>query len=74
MSGRLSSATEQAIALVAAGTHSISAAARECGLAISTVRRALRRQGEPPRKGGPPMGVQPTLAGEISLGDSDEWQ
>ncbi|MCR4300685.1 MAG: hypothetical protein NUV51_03670 [Sulfuricaulis sp.] len=42
MSGRISAATERALALVAAGRQ-IAAAARECGIAESTLHRAINR-------------------------------
>lgn len=51
---RQSSATDLAIALVNRGL-SISEAARQQGLAISTVRRALRRAGVAPKKPGRPQ-------------------
>lgn len=39
----------QAVELVLAGTHSVSAAARQCEVARQSVMRAMRRRGEPPR-------------------------
>jgi len=48
MSARESSATERAIKLVQKG-HTLSEAARLADCALSTVRRAMRRRGEPPR-------------------------
>jgi transposase len=51
MSGKQSKATELALALVARG-HSVSEAARRHNLAVSTVRRALRRSGVEPLKAG----------------------
>lgn len=53
MSGRQSAATEVAVRLVARG-YTLTLAANKAGVAISTLRRALRRAGEPPRKPGKP--------------------
>jgi transposase len=55
VSGKQSRATELALALVARG-HSVSEAARRHELAVSTVRRALRRSGEKPLPAGRPKG------------------
>lgn len=48
MTARESSAAERAIKLVQKG-HTLSEAARLADCALSTVRRAMRRRGEPPR-------------------------
>lgn len=53
MSGRESAAVERALRLVVQGAN-ISRAARACGIAVSTLRRALRRRGVPPLLGGRP--------------------
>lgn len=52
MSGRISAATERAMLAVRHHDLSISAAAREQGIAVSTLRRALRRTGAMPQKPG----------------------
>lgn len=54
MSARPSAAVERAVRYAQNG-HTISAAARRFGVAVSSVRRALRKLGEPPRShpGGP---------------------
>ena len=50
MPAKESAEVQRAMILVLAGTHTIVAAADAEGLSTSTVRRALRRHGEPPRK------------------------
>lgn len=52
MSGRISAATERALISVRHHDVSISQAAREQGIAVSTLRRALRRTGAEPQKPG----------------------
>lgn len=49
MAGRISSAMERALAHVAT-SQNISESARVCGVDVSALRRAMRRNGEPPRK------------------------
>lgn len=48
MAGRMSSAVERALALVRLGRN-LSEAARAEGVDIRSLRRAMRREGEPPR-------------------------
>lgn len=43
MANRQSAATDRALALVAAGTHTPYAAAKAEGIALSTIYRALKR-------------------------------
>lgn len=50
MPAKESAEVQRAMILVLAGTHTIVAAAAAEGLDTSTVRRALRRHGEPPRE------------------------
>lgn len=52
MTGRVSAATERAMLAVRHHDVSISQAAREQGIAVSTLRRALRRTGAEPQKPG----------------------
>lgn len=48
MSGRQSSAVELALKLAAAGLSNLQAA-RQAGVAVSSLRRAQRKRGEPPK-------------------------
>lgn len=54
MTARQSAACDAAIALYRAGGITITAAAKEAGVAVSTLRRALRRAGDGPAKPGKP--------------------
>ena len=49
MSGRISAAMERALLHVAT-SRNISESARVCGVDVASLRRAMRRNGEPPRK------------------------
>jgi transposase len=53
MTNRQSSATDRAISLILAGTHTRYSAARECGLSLSTVYRAWARHLKSITKGKP---------------------
>ena len=59
-----SAATDRALALVAAGA-SVAEAAEQSGVADSTIRRALRGAGIPPRKAGPR--VRPEMLEALAL-------
>lgn len=54
MSGRESAAVLSAVEAVQAGA-SLRSAAKAAGVALTSVRRAMRRRGEPPRPQGQPV-------------------
>ena len=49
MPGKISADTVRALKLVDSGKYNISQAAEKVGIPASTVRRAMRRRGDPPR-------------------------
>jgi transposase len=52
MPGKISADTTLALKLVDSGKYSITEAAKKAGVEVSTVRRAMRRRGDEPRKAG----------------------
>jgi transposase-like protein len=54
MSGRNASVTDAALKAVTRGTATITQVAEKFGIAITTLRRAMRRAGEAPRLPGRP--------------------
>ena len=73
MKSHNSAATDKALALVAAGMSQVQAA-RACGLAISTVWRAVRRAGSAAKIGADTLKAEVQADGSIVIRDTHTQQ